>query len=59
MVNVTEDDIFTVDQFAVLEAICDAFLDSNRPSLCNSSGFFTISDGELKQGKFEINFSIK
>lgn len=46
--NPDENTIFNVDDFAVLEAICDAFLDDSRPDLCNTTGFFSIKDGELK-----------
>ena len=40
---VDENTVFNVDDFAVLEAICDAFLDSSRPNLCNSTGYFSIN----------------
>lgn len=41
--------MFTVDDFAVLEAICDGFTDDSRPAFCNSTGFFSINEGEIKE----------
>lgn len=46
--NADENTVFNVEDFAVLEAICDGFLDDSRPDLCNTTGFFSIKDGELK-----------
>ncbi|CAD8181811.1 unnamed protein product [Paramecium octaurelia] len=46
--NANESTVFNVDDFAVLEAICDGFLDDSRPTLCNATGFFSIQDGEIK-----------
>ncbi|CAK89066.1 unnamed protein product (macronuclear) [Paramecium tetraurelia] len=50
--NADESTVFDVDDFAVLEAICDGFLDDSRPTLCNATGFFSIKDGELQDCKY-------
>lgn len=50
--NANENTIFNVDDFAVLEAICDGFLENSRPNLCNTTGFFSITDGELNDCKY-------
>ncbi|CAD8098134.1 unnamed protein product [Paramecium sonneborni] len=52
--NVDESTIFNVDDFAVLEAICDAFLAEFRPQLCDTTGFFSIKEGELTDQKSPI-----